>query len=176
MANTLIVNLFGAPGAGKSTGAAYVFAMLKAKGINAELISEFAKGKVWEGNQTALDNQAYLFGKQYYTMTRCQDKVDVIITDAPLLNSVYYNQDPLLGEEFNAMVRKIHESYNNLNVYVNRVKAYNPKGRYQSEERSNEMADEIHEWLTLKENQELMEINGCTADYDRLVEVIMAEL
>jgi adenylate kinase family enzyme len=26
---TLVVNLFGAPGAGKSTGAAYIFAMLK---------------------------------------------------------------------------------------------------------------------------------------------------
>ena len=35
---TLIVNLFGVPGAGKSTGAAQVFANLKKKGINAELV------------------------------------------------------------------------------------------------------------------------------------------
>ena len=41
----IIVNLFGVPGAGKSTGAAYIFSQLKMKGINAELITEFAKEK-----------------------------------------------------------------------------------------------------------------------------------
>ncbi len=35
MKKALIVNLFGVPGAGKSTGAAYVFANLKMHGINA---------------------------------------------------------------------------------------------------------------------------------------------
>ena len=34
MKDTLIVNLFGEPGAGKSTGAAYVFAMLKMAGVD----------------------------------------------------------------------------------------------------------------------------------------------
>ena len=34
---TLVVNLFGGPGSGKSTGAAYVFARLKMLGYNAEL-------------------------------------------------------------------------------------------------------------------------------------------
>ena len=47
----LIINLFGAPGAGKSTGAAYVFSQLKAAGVNAELVTEFAKDKVWEANK-----------------------------------------------------------------------------------------------------------------------------
>ena len=44
----LVVNLFGAPGAGKSTGAAYIFSKLKMSGINVELVTEFAKDKVWE--------------------------------------------------------------------------------------------------------------------------------
>lgn len=48
MKNTLLVTLSGAPGAGKSTGAAYIFAMLKMQGINAELVTEYAKDKVWE--------------------------------------------------------------------------------------------------------------------------------
>lgn len=37
----IIVNLFGTPGAGKSTGAAYVFSQLKMHGINCELVTEF---------------------------------------------------------------------------------------------------------------------------------------
>ena len=51
MKDTLIVNLYGGPGSGKSTGAAYIFSMLKMVGVDAEYVTEFAKDKVWEGNQ-----------------------------------------------------------------------------------------------------------------------------
>ena len=44
----IVVNLFCAPCAGKSIGAAYIFAMLKMYGYNVELIQEFAKDKVYE--------------------------------------------------------------------------------------------------------------------------------
>ena len=42
------------------------------KGINAELITEFAKDKVWENNEDVFKNQAYLFGKQSFKMSRCR--------------------------------------------------------------------------------------------------------
>lgn len=80
----ILINLFGAPGAGKSTLSAYVFSKLKTAGVNAELVTEFAKDKVWEENSVALANQMYMFGKQYFRMTRCEDKVDAIVTDSPL--------------------------------------------------------------------------------------------
>lgn len=57
----IVVNLFGAPGAGKSTGAAYIFSLLKMAGVNAELVTEFAKDKTWEHNTKALDNQVYMY-------------------------------------------------------------------------------------------------------------------
>ena len=53
----IIVNLLGTPGAGKSTGCAYIFSKLKLAGYNVEMITEFAKDKVWEENQAALDDQ-----------------------------------------------------------------------------------------------------------------------
>ena len=40
MKNTLLVNLYAGPGAGKSTGAAYIFAKLKMAGIDCEYVSE----------------------------------------------------------------------------------------------------------------------------------------
>ena len=49
----IVVNLFGPPGSGKSTGAAYIFSKLKMAGINAELVDEFAKAKVWEESKEA---------------------------------------------------------------------------------------------------------------------------
>ena len=101
----LIVNLFGAPGAGKSTGAAYVFSQLKAAGVNAELVTEFAKDKVWEETKAVFENQAYIFGKQYFRISRLMGKVDVVITDSPILLSVFYNKDnAVLGKEFNDLV------------------------------------------------------------------------
>jgi Ni2+-binding GTPase involved in maturation of urease and hydrogenase len=97
----IVINLFGPPGSGKSTGAAEVFAALKKLGVNAELVTEFAKDKAWEHNLKAVNNQAYVFGKQCYRMSRCADEVDVIITDSPLFLSIIYNKDPRLTENFN---------------------------------------------------------------------------
>ena len=41
----LVVNLFGAPGAGKSTGAAYIFSRLKLAGINGRKVRQYSKTK-----------------------------------------------------------------------------------------------------------------------------------
>lgn len=143
----LIVNLFGVPGAGKSTGAAQVFANLKKKGINAELVTEFAKDKVWEENQEVFKNQAYIFGKQSFKISRCAGKVDVIITDSPLPLSIFYNNDPLLTENFNKTVMDVFNGYENLNYLLIRTKPYNPSGRFQSEEESDALKEPLTKLL-----------------------------
>lgn len=143
----ILVNLFGAPGAGKSTGAAYIFSQLKMRGINAELVTEFAKDKVWEGGKAVFENQAYIFGKQYFRISRCADQVDVIVTDSPLLLSILYNNDEDLGGTFDAVVRRVAKKYNSKNYYLKRVKDYNPSGRFQTEEESDEIAVELKRLL-----------------------------
>ena len=168
----ILVNLFGAPGAGKSTGAAYIFSQLKMRGVNAELVTEFAKDKVWEESKAVFNNQAYIFGKQYFRISRCADKVDVIITDSPLLLSVIYNNDPILGEEFNEVVRNVMKNYNCMNYYLTRTKKYNPVGRFQTEAESDEIADEIHQ-LLVRENLLFNETTGDIEGYDNIVEDIL---
>lgn len=168
----ILVNLFGAPGAGKSTGAAYIFSQLKMRGVNAELVTEFAKDKVWEESKAVFNNQAYIFGKQYFRISRCADKVDVVITDSPLLLSVIYNNDPVLGEEFNEVVRKVMNNYNCMNYYLTRTKKYNPIGRFQTEAESDEIADEIHQ-LLVRENLLFNETTGDIEGYDNIVNDIL---
>lgn len=145
--NPIIVNIFGGPGAGKSTGAAFVFANLKMNGVNCELVTEFAKDKTWEHNMLALSNQAYVFGKQFYRISRCEDQVDVIVTDSPILLSTIYNNDPRLGETFNKMVLNVFNSYDNLNYLLLRTKPYNPIGRNQTEAESDNITEEIKKML-----------------------------
>ena len=116
----LVINLFGAPGAGKSTGAAIVFSKLKMMGINAELVTEFAKDKTWEHNATALGCQEYVFGKQSYRLARCKEDVDVIITDSPLPLSILYttNEALLADGAFEKVVMNVFNSYHNCNYYL----------------------------------------------------------
>lgn len=171
----LIVNLFGAPGAGKSTGAAYVFSKLKMAGINAELVTEFAKDKVWEGSQAVFENQAYIFGKQYFRISRLQNKVDVAITDSPILLSSFYNRDEVLGKELDALVTKVFNTYNNYNVFIDRVKPYNPVGRFQTEAESDELAGDMFRFLA-DHGVTCRHYNGSTDGYDTLVEDILHEL
>lgn len=143
----IIVNLFGGPGAGKSTGAALVFANLKMNGVNCELVTEFAKDKTWERNMQALSNQAYVFGKQFYRISRCEDQVDVIVTDSPIALSTIYNNDSRLGDTFNQMVIDVFNSYDNLNYFLLRTKPYNPVGRNQTESESDDIGRKIEKML-----------------------------
>ena len=175
MKKPLVLNFFGAPGTGKSTGAAYVFALLKMAGVNAELVTEYAKDKVWEETVEVFKNQAYIFGKQSFRLSRCRDKVDVIVTDSPLLLSIIYNNEEYLTDNFNNCVLEVFNSYNNLNVLLKRVKKYNPAGRYQTEEESDKLALEIKATLD-KYNVEYIEEDGCESGYRAVVEKVLTLL
>lgn len=171
----IVVNLFGVPGAGKSTGAAYIFSQLKMKGVNAELITEFAKDKAWENNTEAIKNQAYLFGKQSYRMSRCREKVDVLVTDSPLPLSILYNQDEVLGEDFNRTVMNVFRSYTNLNYLLLRDKPYNPAGRFQTEEESDALSKPLINLLTSR-NIDFEARYGCASEYDKIVKIVLDTL
>ena len=171
----LVVNLFGTPGAGKSTGAAYIFSNLKMHAINAELVTEFAKDMVWEDNKEVFKNQAYIFGTQSFRISRCQDKVDVIVTDCPLFLTAFYNQSPILGKQFNDVVFSVFNSYNNINYFIDRVKDYNPIGRLQTEKES--LALKAPMLQMLKDYKvDFTTIDGSLKGYDLIVEQVSRKL
>lgn len=143
----IVVNFFSGPGAGKSTLAAGVFSQLKMKGVNAELVTEFAKDMTWEKNQKALSNQVYMLGNQLQRIYRCQDQVDVIVTDSPLLLNIIYNHDPLLGASFSSLVVDLFQSYNNINYFIKRIKEYNPAGRNETKEEAVEIDSKLLQLL-----------------------------
>lgn len=143
----IVVNFFSGPGAGKSTLAAGVFSQLKMKGVNAELVTEFAKEMTWEKNQKALSNQVYMLGNQLQRIYRCQDQVDVVVTDSPLLLNIIYNHDPLLGTSFYNLVVDLFQSYNNINYFIKRIKEYNPAGRNETKEEAVEIDSKLLQLL-----------------------------
>jgi adenylate kinase family enzyme len=88
---TKVINLVGAPGAGKSTIASQLFSRMKWEGYDVELVSEYAKELVWEERMETMKNEVYLFGKQHQRLFRLKNKVQYIITDRPLILSQFYN-------------------------------------------------------------------------------------
>lgn len=171
----LLINLFGGPGTGKSTGAAYIFSQLKMAGVNAELVTEFAKDKVWEGNKEVFKNQAYIFGKQYFKISRCADKVDVIITDSPLLLSIVYNDNPVLGDSFNETVKNVFSSFNSMNYILSREKEYNPVGRNQTESEAKEVDVQVRAMLD-QEKISYEVVAGNELGYDYIVYRVLEQL
>ena len=138
MKKQIVVNLFGGPGSGKSTTAAGVFSMLKLHGINVELVTEFAKDLTWESRHRALENQYYIWGKQYHKLFRVKHQVEVIVTDSPLLLSLLYCGDSI-STYFDGLVNNTFKEFNNVNFFLNRIKEYNPSGRNQTEEEAKEI-------------------------------------
>ena len=176
MKDTLIVNLYGGPGSGKSTGAAYLFAKLKMAGVDSEYVTEYAKDKVWEGNQEAFKCQFYITGKQAFRISRCFGKVDVIVTDSPLmLGKIYADRCglPILG---NACVEaaKRYEGHT-LDVIVQRTKEYNPNGRNQTEEEARAIDVAIRNMLG-HYNVRPSQIDGDDEGYASLFSLVMNAL
>lgn len=166
MKKTLVVNLYGGPGTGKSTGAAYIFSQLKMMGYDCELVTEFAKDKVWEENPAPFKCQFYVTGKQIFKINRVYGKVDIIITDSPILLGVEYapSDRPCLK----AAIIEEHKSYNNLEILLNRKKAYNPNGRFQTEEEAKAIDDQMKELLE-DVNIHYECFDGTSEGYDKIV-------
>jgi len=77
-----------------------------------------------------------------------------------------------LGEDFNNVVRKVMNSYNCKNYFLVRTKEYNPVGRFQTEEESDKIADEILELLN-KEQLPYTISTGDIVGYDAIVDDIL---
>lgn len=151
MANALVINLFGGPGCGKSTTMARLFADLKTRGYNVEMVSEFAKDLVYEQRQETMKDELYIFAKQHHRMFRVNDKVDIIITDRPLLLTNIYAKLYLPDDEFRndlvKLVRTTFRNFINFNILLNREGIeYKTEGRLQNLEESKHIDD-----LTIKE-------------------------
>ena len=184
----IVVNLIAAPGTGKSTIAAGIFEKLKWNNVNAELVTEFAKDKVWEENPAPFKDggQLYLLGKQFYRMHRCRDNVEVIVTDSPLCLASYYLRqihDPQVitdVKSFDNIVKNLIDSFDNMNFFLNRKKKYNPKGRFQTEEESDKIAAELWDFFT--DNKDcsytvsMEKLDGTAETRDLIVEKVLKKL
>lgn len=165
----LVVNLFAGPGAGKSTGAAFLFAFLKLFKVNVELVTEFAKELAWEGDKEFMArNQLYITGQQVRRMNRLVGKVDVIITDSPIEMAAFYTEEPTLKQLCKEEGAKFS---NRLDFFIERTKEYNPSGRNQTFEEAKEIDRRIRE---LNPNMQSItgDVDGYTVALNKILDTV----
>jgi len=156
MRNTLVINAFGGPGAGKSTAAFHIVCALKKKGYIAEYVPEYAKDLVWDGRMDLLDgsllNQSYILKEQKARVDRLIGKVDFVVTDSPLLlNGIYLKNCPEKKGYIKAVVNLVNQ-YSNFNFFVERDKtSFETEGRIHNLDESLKKDQEILNML--KDNQ-----------------------
>ena len=167
----LVVNLFAGPGAGKSTGAAFLFAFLKLQKVNVELVTEFAKELAWEGDKEFMaNNQPYITGQQIRRMNRLIGKVDVIITDSPIELGSLYTEDQNLK---NLCISEGSKWNRRIDFFIRRVKPYNPSGRNQTFEEAQELDRQIRNIQPLVN---MVDITGDMEGYCNALTVILKHL
>ena len=144
---TPVLNLIGGPGTGKSTTMAGTFFELKSLGLTAEMAPEWFKGKVWEGTADVLaKDQLYVTAKQNHELQRLMNTgVSVVVTDCPLILALVYGVNE--SEPFKRLVLDKFMEYNNVIVFLNRLKDYDPEGRLQNEEEAKGIDSQVKEIL-----------------------------
>lgn len=142
---TIIVNLFAGPGAGKTTCAWEIAAELKKTGRVVEYVSEVAKEYVWAERFDMLDgtatHQKQLFEEQNARIQRLIGKVDIIVTDCPVLLYLVYLKEPNLAFEKDVIEK--FTSQNNFNIFIRRGKGFETAGRIHNLSQSTKLDEKV---------------------------------
>lgn len=141
---TIIINLLGGPGCGKSVMAAALFVALKIRGYSVEYVQEFAKTLVWTKQFSRLNNQHYVSTKQYEILKQMDGMVDFIVTDGPLYHGLMYNMlnpdNTSDKDKTRNWILTCAAEFNNVNVMLKRGSfRYESEGRIQTEEQACEI-------------------------------------
>lgn len=167
----IVINLFSGPGAGKSSIASDLFALMKWKEYNVELINEYAKILTWEKRHDILRDQLYLLAKQNRMLERLKGQVDYVITDSPLLLCKAYAQPDYFKESFFKFVDDLYDSYNNINIFLNRKKKYFSIGRNQTEDEAKELDKKVKKIL-LESGKPFIEIDSTPTAREAILELL----
>ena len=140
-----VINFFGGAGVGKSTIAAELFAKMKKNNYKVELIHEVAKDLVWEEAFHIFGEQDYIFALQHRLTRRLtRHDIDYAIVDSSILLSLFYMpwDFPITFKPF---VEEVFESYDNINIILDRNLAipYIQAGRNESEEQAKAVDEQI---------------------------------
>lgn len=162
-----VVNLFGAPGVGKTGVRSELVGLMKARGLHVEEVKEHAKYLLSLGLDWMLkeDQLTVLAQQNHWQLVAKRAGFDWVVTDSPLLLCPFYAGQAYLPS-FESLALEAHRIYSNKNFFLmpqegapydNRLREPDPK---KARAKSLEMQDYLHR---LKVPFQLLEVNHETA-------------
>lgn len=144
-----VINLFGAPGVGKSGTRAGVFWLMKTKQMSVEEVSEYAKFLVLSGRRWQLErDQLSVLANQHHKMLILDQVYDFAVTDSPLMLASFY-APPGTPKSFGAVCEEYAAQYANVNFFLTRdlSRDFESEGRVHGREDSIRIEGEQKEFL-----------------------------
>lgn len=147
-----VINIFGAPGVGKSTLASGLFYRMKVNGFSVELVTEYAKECVFEERFNIIkEDQLYVFANQNRKLFRLLNQYEFVIMDSPIiLSNVYKQKDSFYNDiDFTNLVTSTFKQYPNRNYFITLNENFNfeDSGRVHTLTQSKHLEKVIREML-----------------------------
>lgn len=139
------INLYGGPSSGKSTIAAQIFAALKVLGKRVELVREYAKELVYEGQNMKLlseSDRLIILAEQFRRESILHNSVDFIITDSPMILTAYFHK-----YDYAKDIVLRHLNPNEIHIWVERPAQFEEVDRSHNEEESKKIDSEMVEFI-----------------------------
>lgn len=119
---------------------------MKRMGLHVELVREHCKYWAWNDRKVGEWDQIYLLGKQSAYESMLYNKVDYVVTDSPILLAGMYqdlhsdgNRRYVKRAAYDFMSHANSRGVTYVNFFLQRSKPFDPRGRWESEERAREV-------------------------------------
>ncbi len=150
-----VINLFGAPGRGKSTVRSGLFWLMKSHQLSVEEVSEYAKYLVLKGCTWQLEEeQLYLFAKQHHKQLIIERSgYEYAATDSPMQLCSFYAPSTYY-RNFDAMVDEANDHFENINFFLTRdipETEFEARGRRHDVQAALEVENRMREFLVRKD-------------------------
>lgn len=142
-----VINLYGAPSAGKSTAMLGLTYQLKLMGLSAENTPEFFKEMIYENSSAeTFGGQLYVLGEQNRRLARLKGKNDFTITDCPLPLIGYYTSDEYV-DGFDHFLNNLYHTYENVNYFIVRKHEFESEKRAHNQDQANAIEQALPKYL-----------------------------
>ncbi len=145
--NMKVINLFGAPGAGKSTTMLGLTWLMKMNQLNVELTTEYFKELVMADSVSSkFGGQLSVLAEQNKRLEVLDGKNDFAVTDCPLPLIGYYTpQNYIPG--FEPLVQSLFNKYDNHNYLILRKHDFEEQKRIHDDNQSKDIEAKLPEYL-----------------------------
>lgn len=167
-----VINLFGAPGSGKSTTMLGLTYQMKMLGLSVENTPEYFKDLILEGTDKGeFGGQLAVLAEQNRRLARLVGKNDFAVTDCPLPLIDFYTPKDYV-DYFHEFSKSLYNKYDNAaNYFIVRAHTFENEKRVHDEATSDKLSKEIYDFLN--ENNIKVKVFESSED---LVTVILADL